>query len=109
MTPAGKLTKQLLVAIPRNCPGVTVWKEQPVKHGRIGNSEGHITSGVVGMADITGILPPGGRRLEIEVKAGKDQMRIMQHAFKAMIEGAGGLYLIARNVPDLLRDLREAL
>lgn len=56
--------------------------------------------GVNGQADLTGILP-GGRRLEIEVKAEKGRQSTAQKNYQAMIERFGGVYVLARSVEDV--------
>jgi len=63
-----------------------------------------ITFGVKGGADISGLLR-GGRRLEIEVKKPGGRQSEEQKAFQRMIEGLGGLYILAFSVDDV----REAL
>jgi hypothetical protein len=63
-----------------------------------------------GTPDICGILGDGsGRWLGIEVKAGRDQMREAQLAFRDMILSANGVYLVARGVEDTLADLRDKI
>lgn len=64
-----------------------------------------VSAGIDGQADISGIVGPSGKRLEIEVKAGKDRMRPTQNAFRHMMATHGGIYIIAHNVDDCLRDL----
>jgi len=66
-----------------------------------------IHMGVTGQADITGILGLDGRRIEIEVKAGRDKMRPEQTMFAGMIRGRGGLFVEAREVEDVVNHLRS--
>lgn len=61
--------------------------------------------GVPGQADITGLLIPSGRRIEIEVKDAKGRQRESQKKFQAMIEKAGGIYILARSVDDVYEKL----
>ena len=56
--------------------------------------------GVVGQADLTGILP-GGIRLEIECKSPTGQQRPEQADYQRMIERFGGVYVLARSVGDV--------
>ena len=65
--------------------------------------------GVPGQADITGLLIPSGRRLEIEVKNAKGRQREAQKKFQAMIEKSGGIYILARSVDDVYEKLSPYL
>ena len=65
--------------------------------------------GVPGQADITGLLIPSGRRIEIEVKDAKGRQRESQKKFQAMIEKAGGIYILARSVDDVYEKLSTYL
>lgn len=56
--------------------------------------------GVPGQADLTGILP-GGVRLEVEVKAENGRQTAEQKSYQSMIEGLGGVYVLARSVKDV--------
>lgn len=60
--------------------------------------------GIPGQADLTGILP-GGVRLEVEVKADDGRQTTEQKNYQAMIEGLGGVYVLARSV----KDVRDAI
>jgi len=67
-----------------------------------------IRFGIPGQADLTGILPGGGR-LEIEVKSGRGRQTPEQKAFQRLIERFGGLYVLARSVADVQRALEGRL
>lgn len=56
--------------------------------------------GVVGGADIIGLLRPSGRFLAIEVKSATGRQSEQQRRFQAMVESCGGLYVLARCVED---------
>ena len=56
------------------------------------------SGGRKGSADISAIFQ--GRHISIEVKIGRDQLSECQLAEKKRIEGAGGLYVVARNFPE---------
>ena len=58
-----------------------------------------IRYGVIGSADISGIMV-GGKRIEIEVKTGKAQQSEQQKNFQSMINMMGGFYFVARSVSD---------
>ena len=60
--------------------------------------------GLVGSADLSGILSDG-RRLEIEVKSAKGRQRQQQKQFQRMIERFNGIYILARSVDDVARVL----
>jgi hypothetical protein len=57
--------------------------------------------GTPGAADISGLLLPHGRRLEIECKTERGRQSEDQKSFQAMIERFGGLYVLARSVEDV--------
>lgn len=61
--------------------------------------------GVKGQADISGILAPTGKRIEIEAKSATGRQSEQQRRFQAMIEKHGGIYILARSVDDVLREL----
>jgi len=63
-------------------------------------------SGMKGVADILALLAPGGRLLAVEAKAGKGKLSPAQVAFGEMVREAGGLYVVAYNVGDLIAALR---
>jgi len=53
-----------------------------------------------GSADISVTIPPLGRRLEVEVKYGKDRQSDDQKDFQKRIEAMGGIYMIAKTWDD---------
>lgn len=59
-----------------------------------------------GFADIL-TLGPGGRATFIEVKTSDGELRPAQAAFQTSVERAGGVYLVARSVDDVLALLRS--
>lgn len=60
--------------------------------------------GLVGSADITGLLKDG-RRLEIEVKDYKGKQSMEQIKFADMIRKSNGLYILARSLDDVVDKL----
>lgn len=56
--------------------------------------------GLVGCADITGILAGSGRRVEIEVKTGRAKQTDNQEFFESMIRMMGGIYYVARDTQE---------
>lgn len=108
---ANEITAQLLIRIPEQFPGVRVWRNNRVKamaKGR-GGTMRMVSAGVDGQGDISGIAGPHGRRVEIEVKAGKDQLSLVQIHFGHMIRKLGGIYLVARQVDETLAELEKEL
>lgn len=83
-----------------------IWRQNT---GAALGKSGLIRFGVPGQADITGLLIPSGRRIEIEVKDAKGRQRQSQKKFQAMIENAGGIYILARSVEDVYKKLSTYL
>jgi hypothetical protein len=110
MASANPLTAALLIEIPKRFPETRVWRNNRIDvmaTGRGGNMR-RVQAGIDGQGDLSGIIGPTGTRLEIEVKAGNDRQSDKQRAFQAMIERAGGVYLIARDLEQCIRDLAWA-
>lgn len=63
--------------------------------------------GAKGSADITATLPPLGRRLEIEVKFGKDRQSDVQKEFQRKVESMGGLYMIVRTWEEFVFQIEK--
>ena len=79
--------------------GIRLWVNNA---GAARSSTGQVVRfGVPGQADISGILAPHGRRIEIEAKTGSGRQNKNQRKFQAMIEKHGGLYVLARSVGDV--------
>lgn len=62
--------------------------------------------GTPGQGDISGLVLPAGRRLEIECKA-KTKQSDDQRSFQRMIEGFGGLYVLALSLGEVDRVLAD--
>ena len=58
-----------------------------------------------GTADISATIK--GKSVKIEVKIGNDRMSTAQKQYKANIERAGGIYIIARDFDNFLIDLNN--
>lgn len=65
--------------------------------------------GAVGSADITCTIPPLGRRLEIEVKYGKDRQSDAQKKFQQEIEEMGAIYIIVKTWEDFQDQIMKIL
>jgi hypothetical protein len=64
-----------------------------------------LRAGVTGQADISGILAPSGRRVEVEVKTATGRQSPDQKRWQTMIEAHGGIYILARSTDDVARGL----
>lgn len=73
-------------------PSIRIWDAATGLY-RSYNGTRVIRVGIDGQADITGIMPDG-KRLEIEVKTGKDKQRESQINFQKMIEERNGIYIV---------------
>ncbi len=128
MSEANVLTADLLVQIPKRFPQIRLWRQNTglafgadsvnmaikcLARGDVATARQYlqrrpIRFGVPGQADISGIVGPNGRRLEVEVKAGKDKLSIEQVAYRKMTLDRGGIYIEARNVQTCLDELEIA-
>jgi len=66
-------------------------------------------AGITGQADISGILAPSGRRVEIECKTPRGRQSQAQKRWQEMIERHGGIYVLARSTDDVARALAGLL
>ena len=113
MSLANAITASLLIEIPKQFPFIRVWRSNRVKAMAIGRGGKPrlIDAGVDGQGDISGIIggAGSGRRIELEIKAGRDRLSEAQKNFRAMILTHGGVYIEARSVEDGLACLRRNL
>jgi hypothetical protein len=87
--------------------GVRVWRNNT---GALRDHAGRMVSfGLKGSADITGIIGPNGKRLEIECKTAKGKQTAEQSLFQAMIEKEGGVYLLVRSADEAIEKLEQLL
>lgn len=63
--------------------------------------------GAKGSGDISAIIPPYGRRLEIEIKYGKDRQSDDQKKFQADIESMGGIYIIVKTWDGFIEQIKH--
>lgn len=63
--------------------------------------------GAKGSADVTATLPPLGKRLEVEVKFGKDRQSPDQKRFQDQIEAMGGIYIIVRTWDEFIQQFNK--
>lgn len=84
-------------------PQVRLWRQNsgllwaPASGGKLQR----VRAGVVGCADLSGLIGPNGRRLEIEAKAEGQEQSADQIAFMEMVGAQGGLYILAFTVSDV--------
>ena len=123
------ITKKILLEIPRAFPGSRLWRANAgagvpygvireavrlLTQGRVQECIAYLTRqrtvtfGIPGQADTSGILAPGGRRLEIEVKNIGDEMRPDQVTFREMVHHTGGIYVVAGGVDEAVERVRES-
>ncbi len=90
---ANSLTQEILNYLLQH--KVWAWRNSiggiPVKGG------GRRGSGMVGVSDILGVVPPAGRFLAIEAKIGQDRLRPEQEGFLSVVESLGGLVYVAKD------------
>lgn len=87
-------------------PNVRIWRANVLvakdARGRV------VRAGITGQADISGLLGPTGRRIEIECKSATGRQSEEQRRWQVMIESLGGLYVLARSTDDVEAALRGA-
>jgi len=98
-----KLVDALLVALSK-AGDCRVWRQPTGAAYRDGKL---VRYGVLGSADISGIMR-NGKRLEIEVKTGRGVQTERQKAFQSVIANFGGLYLVARDVESVVNLVKSA-
>ena len=74
-----------------------------------GGQQRRVSAGIDGQGDLSGLVAPIGRRIEVEVKAGKDRLRPSQIAFREMILAHGGIYIVARDITQALTDIAKEI
>lgn len=95
------LVNEIMCALSKN-KNIRVWANNTGVAKSL-DDERFLKYGLVGSADITGIIGPHGKRLEIEVKTGNAQQSRTQRNFELMILSRGGIYILARSVLDALK------
>lgn len=83
---------------------IRLWRNNSGKANYAGQV---VTFGVPGQGDLSGIVFPTGRRLEVEVKSTIGRQSEQQKNFQRMIETMGGIYILARSVEDVRAGLRR--
>jgi hypothetical protein len=91
--PEGAVVAAILLGIGKEFPLIKAWRSNT---GSFKDERGQFVKfGLVGSADISGIIGPVGIRLEIECKAVRGKQTVQQRCFEDMIVAAGGVYILA--------------
>ena len=85
---------------------IPAWRQNS---GALKDARGRLVRfGKKNSADITGIDPKTGRRIEIECKAPGKELREGQGQFLDMINRCSGIGICVHSVDELIAELREA-
>lgn len=79
--------------------GVFCWRANT---GTARTAHGFVRFNIPGCSDIVGVLPPTGRMLCVEVKSDRGRQTPEQKLFEQRVSDAGGLYVLARTLDDVL-------
>jgi hypothetical protein len=101
-----KATQNEILAAFGALPFLRLWRQNT---GAAKMRDGsYVAFGLVGSADLSGILRCG-RRVEIEVKSATGRVRPEQERFANMIRAFGGFYVLARERLDVKTAIDEHL
>lgn len=85
-------------------PAVWLWRNNRFvgKAVGAGGKTRHVSAGINGQGDLSGVIAPAGRRIEIEIKAeyahGRDRQSPVQEGFQRRLEAMGGIYMIVERI-----------
>lgn len=83
-------------------PRIDAWRQNTgAMKGRYKGKRWFVRFGISGQADISGIVKPGGKRIEIEVKQPGKNQTMAQLVFMDRIRKSGGIYLLVHSVEEL--------
>ena len=124
MTPANRITNELLIEIPARWPQVTCWRSNTgagvgmhqvnsaIAALQVGNVAAALQFlrrpmkfGLIGSADISAMIGPHGQFVQIEVKAGRDRQSEQQKKWQAVCVARGVPYIIARETRQAMEEL----
>ncbi len=97
--------QRLIIARVNAIPGCFCWRQNT---GAFRTKNGFVHFGLVGQADISGVLR-GGRRLEIECKSESGRLTDEQKEFQRKITELGGLHIVARCLEDAINPIMQVL
>lgn len=101
-----QLQREILLTVGSR-PDVRIWRANAGR-ALVPTADGGlrpIQVNLPGCPDLIGFLAPFGRFLGIEVKAPGGRLRPAQEAFRDALTRSGGLYIVARSVEDVTREL----
>lgn len=99
--------QRLVIARLNELPGVRVWR---FNVGAFRDARGRTYRfGVPGQADVGGLMAPSGRTLQVELKSRTGRQTPEQRAWQLETERYGGLYVLARSLPDALVPVCQAI
>lgn len=127
MSEANDITSKLLIEIPKRYRNVRVWRQNTgggigmstvkqavslLQRNRVSDAITLLLSrpmkwGIAGCGDISGVIGPSGRRLEIEIKTPNDRQSKEQQAFELLMQSHGAVYLLGHDVEQCLRELGQ--
>jgi len=99
-----KLQNLILAQLGELAPDVFVWR---ANRGAVKRGASFIRFGARGQADILGLVR--GRFLAVEVKGDQGMQQLEQYEFQGHVEAAGGTYIVARELNDVLIPVRRML
>lgn len=101
------LQRAVLLALTEHCAhACRVWRANT---GKMRNPRGRLISfGINGQADLTGMLIPSGKRLEIELKVPGKQLRRDQELYRDCIRMFGGVYLVVHSAQEAVDMVMDA-
>lgn len=101
-----EIVKSVLLAV--GChPNVCVWRQNT---GKLQDRTGRwVAYGIIGGGDISGIIYPGGRRLEIECKMPGKKQDPDQVNFQHMIEENDGVYLLVNSAEQARSEIERVI
>jgi hypothetical protein len=86
-------------------PFIRCWRQQS---GMFFTATGQACPiGVIGCADLRGVMAPYGTVIEIEVKSETGRQSEQQKKYQAMITAMGGHYLLVRSVKDCIERIER--
>lgn len=97
-----KIQNEVILALGQQCGSICrIFRQQVGFFVAYQNPEARpVQVGVKGMADLSGILLPGGWRLEIEIKTPTGKQSPEQVKWAEMIRAFGGIYIVVRSADE---------
>lgn len=101
---ANEITTELLLRVSRELPDVWLWRNNRFVGEAVGScgKKRHVSAGIDGQGDLSGVIGPNGRRIELEIKAeyanGRDRQSPVQQAFQKRMQAMGAVYLLVERI-----------